>query len=107
MDKREKQSYWKNHIDQWHKSSLRQVDYCETNKIPLSTFSYWKRKLNNNDQNKPVFYPLALSSQQPNSNTPKGKGLTLYLKEGRFSIEIDDGFSPSTLSQVVTTLEQL
>lgn len=107
MENNSKKDFWFHHIQECTKSCLSQVEYCTTNKIPLSTFGYWKRKLRENQNSKPVFYPLTVSSAPTIKNSPNGSGLTLHFKDRRFSIEIENGFSEATLSQVVATIEQL
>lgn len=107
MDRNQKKDFWHNHIEECSKSNLSQIDYCTTHKIPLSTFSYWKKKLKSDNSSKPVFYPIALSSEQSSSQEQKATSLILHIRDGRFTLEIEKDFLPSTLSQVVTTLEQL
>ena len=107
MDNNSKKDFWFHHIEECTKSDLSQVDYCTTHSIPLSTFGYWKRKLRENQNCKPVFYPLTVSTIPSIKNCKDGSGLILHLKDRRFSIEIEKGFSGTTLSQVVTALEQL
>ncbi len=108
MESIAKKNLWQNHIDKWNTSGLSQVEYCTIHKIPLSTFGYWKRKLEKDKSSQPVFYPLALSSMRDSNCREKNESnLTLHLKEGRFTIEIKKGFSSATLSKAVTTLEQL
>ncbi|MEE4243619.1 MAG: hypothetical protein V2I36_19315 [Desulfopila sp.] len=107
MDNNPKKKFWQNHIEACGKSGLSQVEYCQARKIPLSTFGYWKRKLNQSDKTKPVFYPIAISPDHVRYDNEKTTGLILHLKDGRFSLEIENGFSTSTLARVVSTLEKL
>ena len=41
----EKQTFWNRHIEACGKSGVSRRSYCESNNLPLSTFSYWKRRL--------------------------------------------------------------
>lgn len=107
MDSIQKKDLWQAHIEECAKSGLSQVEYCTTQKIPVSTFGYWKRKLKGGSNCKPVFYPLSLSPCHSSSHEEKESGLTLHVKNKRFSIKIEKGFSASTLSQLVSTLERL
>lgn len=107
MGNKQKKDFWLKHIEQCGKSGLSQVEYCTTHKIPLSTYGYWKRKLRKNQNSKPVFYPLTLSSAPSTKSCEKDSGLILHFRDGRFSIEIEKVFSTSALSQIVSTLEQL
>jgi len=107
MNSDQKKEFWQNHIEECGKGCLNQVEYCQTHKIPLSTFGYWKRKLNQGVKAKSVFYPMAIAPEYSGNDDEKTTGLILHLKDGRFSLEIENGFSPSTLSRVVSTLEKL
>lgn len=107
MNSNQKKVFWQKHIDEYEKSGLSQVDYCQAHKIPLSTFGYWKRKLNQGVKAKPVFYPIAIPPDHSRYDSENATGLVLHLKNGRFSLEIENGFSTSTLSRVINTLEKL
>lgn len=107
MNSDQKKKFWQTHIEECEECSLSQIEYCQTHKIPLSTFGYWKRKLNQGVKAKPVFYPIAIAHEYSGNDNEKTTGLILHLKDGRFSLEIENGFSPSTLSRVVSTLEKL
>jgi len=107
MDNNLKKDFWHRHIEECEKSNLSQIEYCTTHNLALSTFGYWKRKLGRDQNRKPVFYPLAVAPTPSLNNGAKESGLTLHVKNGRFTIQIEKGFSASALSEVIITLEQL
>lgn len=107
MHSTQKNDFWKNHIEACDKSNLSQIEYCAAQRIPLSTFGYWKRKLKKDVECKPVFYPLTVSPVVSGELPDKDSGLILHLQNKRFSLEIKKGFSASTLSLIVSTLEKL
>lgn len=96
-----KQLIWQNHIEAWRRSGQSQQDYCQIHGLALATFGYWRRKLKEVRPEKPRFYPLVVTGQH------ERVGLRVVLGGSRFTIEIDDHFSPAVLRDVVTTLEQL
>jgi hypothetical protein len=105
-----KQSFWQHHMDGWHQSGLSQQRYCQRNDLALATFGYWRRKLREGCTEKPRFYPLIVSehcSFGKETDQHQGTGLRVVLGDNRFTIEIDDHFSPAVLRDLVTTLEQL
>ncbi|MCB2218557.1 MAG: hypothetical protein KQH59_21055 [Desulfobulbaceae bacterium] len=104
-----KQSFWQHHIDDWRQSGQSQQRYCQTHGLALATFGYWRRKLRKGSAEKPRFYPLVLSGQPLRSTAAhtSNSRLRVVLGDNRFTIEIDDHFSPGVLRDVVTTLEQL
>ena len=107
MNNSSKKDFWFHHIEECTKSGLSQVEYCQDHNIALSTFGYWKRKLNQSDKAKTVFYPIAISPDPSRDDSEKNTVLILHLMNRRFSLEIENDFSTSTLSRVVATLEQL
>ncbi len=104
-----KQSFWQQHIDAWRQSGQSQHCYCQTHGLALATFGYWRRKLKKNSAEKLHFYPLVLPDQPLRSKVAhtNNSRLRVLLGDNRFTIEIDEHFSPAVLRDVVTTLEQL
>jgi len=104
-----KQTVWEQHIDAWHQSGQSQQRYCQTHGLALATFGYWRRKLKKGSAEKPRFYPLVLSGQSLMNGAAQANNTSVrvVLGDNRFTIEIDEHFSPAVLRDVVTTLEQL
>jgi hypothetical protein len=105
-----KQLIWQNHIEAWQRSGQSQQDYCQIHGLALATFGYWRRKLKEVRPEKPRFYPLVVTGQPsfPNGTGHNERaGVRVVLGGSRFTIEIDESFSPVTLRAVITTLEQL
>jgi len=104
-----KQTFWQQHIDAWRQSDQSQQRYCQANDLALATFGYWRRKLKKGNAEKPRFYPLVLSGQSLMRGTAQtnNASVRVVLGNNRFTIEIDEHFSPAVLRDVVTTLEQL
>lgn len=107
MAKNQSKEFWQDHIAACDKSDLNQTAYCAKHNIALSTFGYWKRKLRRAASNNQVFYPLTIPAAKSVIPAKESQGVSITLRDGRFSIEVDRGFSTTTLSQVITTLEQL
>jgi len=102
-----KQVFWKAHISAMDKSRLSLAEYCRRHGLSYHAFRYWRRKLG-----KGVGTPVSLVPvpgeilQRDHHHTCNAADLRLKLK-GRFTIEIGDGFSPVTLTRLVSTLEAL
>ncbi len=103
-----KEKFWQGHIDRWKSSGLSQQVYCQNNLLVLATFGYWRRKLQVSEPERPHFYPLAVSGALQ-SAVPRScdNSIRLVLDGNRFTIEIDDKFSPSTLQRLILALEQI
>lgn len=96
--------FWKNHIEACDASGSTQKEYCAKHQIALSTFCYWKRKLKRKISSKPTFYPLTIPSRSLDTETT---GVIVTLGDGRFTIELEKGFSTTAFSKVAAILEGL
>ena len=102
-----KQASWQEHIQSWEQSGLSQKAYCRAQSLGLSTFGYWRRKINHGSEDRPRFYPLTvMPSLEKQIKEPCG-GLQLIIGEKRFLIEISNDFSEQALKRLIVTLEQL
>ncbi len=99
-----KSDYWQQHIKTCKRSGLSQKQYCRSRSLALSTFGYWKRRLNNPHPKTPRFFPLTIPAPPLN---PSDAGLMLLVGSKQFKIEIKEGFFPITLKKLIATLEQL
>lgn len=83
---RSKAELWVDRISSFQESGLSRKEWCQQNKIPLSTFSYWNRKLQSEsavieENNDPVFARLP-SEQELCSGEHIGKApVTIRLSE--------------------------
>ncbi len=96
----ERQAFWKTHLDQWSESSMTQREYCRQNDLIAHRFTYWKIKFKN--KNLPVEFVQI--SPEPMKIDPCELKLNIGLG---LQIEIPDGFSRTTLEQVLVTLKVL
>ena len=100
-----KKTFWEHHLDNWQKSGLSQVQYCQQNQLNKHTFAYWKAKL----EKKPVLPPLLPVTVQPDTKQDfpfLHSGIVLSFNE-RLSIQLENGFNSDTLSRLIDLLERL
>ncbi|MCP3942762.1 MAG: IS66 family insertion sequence element accessory protein TnpB [Desulfobacteraceae bacterium] len=96
--------FWENHIAKWSQTGLSQNAYCRDNNLRPNQFTYWKNKFK--EQNLPIEFVQVTS--QPFEKAINGhcpNTLRLNIKSG-FQIEIPDGFSQTTLEQVLQVVGQ-
>lgn len=99
-----KQTFWQQQIRSWHSSGMSQKDYCRHHALALSTFTYWKRKIEKSESETVTFFPLTTTA----TNKQGGEaGLLLHVGNNRFVVDIRDDFSAHALKKLVLTLEQL
>ena len=99
-----KKVYWQQQIRDWKTSGLSQKQFCRRQSLALSTFSYWKRKVEITEPASVKFYPLSIPATIPQ---PAGSGLQLLVGKSRFAIEIKEDFSATALKKLLSALEQL
>ena len=103
----QKKTYWQEHIQAWGQSGVSQAHYCKARSLPLSTFQYWRRKINQDSNDPPRFFPLAvMPSIEALDKSSPGK-LRVILGDRRFVLEIGEDFSETTLKKLIVALEQL
>ena len=99
---RERSQFWRNHLDQWSRSGITQNAYCKANDLKSNRLTYWKNKFKR--QNLPVEFvqiPATRISQSFDFQPRQALRLSVDL---RFQIEIPDGFSKTTLTQVLQVI---
>ena len=90
-----KQKYWQRHIEQCSQSRLSQAAYCREHNLKIKSFTYFKSRLK---KNLPVQFV-----QVPVEPVRVPSFLKLNIGSG-FQVEIPDGFSPITLTQVLQVI---
>lgn len=95
-----KQRFWEKHIKLWKQGSLTQAEYCRQNNLKIKSFGYWKRRLKELTE-EIRFVPVRFDL--PDTEKP-GTSLKVAVN-GRYCIEVPDGFSSNTLKQVLRVLE--
>ncbi len=101
----EKREFWKQQIQNWQESSLTQVEYCRENNLIPHRFTYWKRRLV-----KPAEAPLSMVQVNMKANFDTNSAYASPLRlvfNNQYHVEVDRGFDPVTLRQLVYTLKQL
>ena len=96
-----KPPYWQQHFKDWQESGKSRTAYCSENNLRLSTFDYWRKKLKEKASSiKLVQVPTTGMLQINNA------GVCLIVNE-YYRIEVETGFCPSTLSQLVKVVRSL
>ena len=94
--------FWRYHIDTWSKSGLAQNAYCRANNLKPNRLTYWKNKFKK--QNLPVeFVQISPAQISESPHFQPLRSLRLNVGTG-FQIEVSDGFSQTTLTQVLEVL---
>ena len=100
-----KRDHWKHHIEGWQASGLHQTEYCRHHHLSYHQFGYWKKRFVQIEKRK-KFVALDLDPSKGKQQSPSGCPLRLVLTNG-FTIEIDPGFDPQLLRQLIIVLRGL
>jgi hypothetical protein len=101
----EKRRFWEQQIQQWKDSGLTQIEFCRLHNLKTHQLTYWKKRFHRTQA--PVsLIELQLGSALQSHTCSNGSPLRLILDE-QYRIDIDRGFDPVTLQQLVLTLRQL
>jgi hypothetical protein len=78
----DRETYWRNHLMAQQRSGLRQTEYCLREKLKLSSFNYWARRIKNKREPAGKFVAITGSTElevrvgQAVIRVPAGSDLT-------------------------------
>jgi len=102
---RKKKEFWTTQIALWEKSGMSQIEYCKRNNLSRYRFTYWKCK--GNKKKEPITFVPVLRKPAL-SHAPLNRIAPIRVMLGnRYRIEIEEGFSPDTLTYLLHTLERM
>ena len=98
----QKRRYWKKHVEAWRASGIAQAQYCRRHNLKVHCLVYWRKKFARKNQDPVSFVQLKLP-QDFQVSRPAAISVSI----GGCRIEIQRGFDPDTLRQLIHTLGQL
>lgn len=93
---------WERRIAVFRASGLTQTKWCEVNEVSIHQLKYWLKKMDSphsTQESSNKWVSLALEEPEEAFNE------TLQVKVGLASIEVQPGFNPSLLADVVKVLK--
>jgi len=99
-------SKWERHIGQWKRSGKSQSAYCRENALNKVRFRYWKKRYAGDAPGDTgvTFVPLHIRPEISLSGQVRSISPIRIMTGGPYRIEIDKGFDPDTLAQVLRLL---
>jgi hypothetical protein len=99
-----KPKLWAARIDEWKRSGLTQRQYCEDNHLALATFSWWRKRLKQDgSRSSEAFVEIPIERAV---STVVGRGGSLSIGVGRYSITVNGSVDHSQLESVLNVLER-
>jgi hypothetical protein len=97
-----RQTYWQNHIEQWKRSGLSQIQYCRRHKINKNTLGYWIKKRTKQPA------PVALGQGFVQLPVKVTDSTPIEIRiNNRYKILVTGGFDAELLKDTIKTLEQI
>lgn len=96
---------WRAQISAWQRSGLSGKEFCRRQQLSYDAFTYWRRKVEAvvTTQGLNLVPVPAVGVLAASSKPQERPGVKIDLGD-RLKIEVYDGFSPATLTRVITTL---
>jgi hypothetical protein len=96
----EKQTYWREKLQEYRQSGLSRREFCERNRIRKTKLDYWFRRIGKAGASNGLVELKVLSAQAPGSTLE-------VVVAGKYRIAVCNGFDPQLLGELVKTLESL
>ena len=102
-----KRHFWRQHIQKWKRSGLKQSAYCRQHELKLHCFIYWRKR-----HQRPAAPPISLVQVQlppgpPGASAPGRPSPMRLVISGSHCVEIERDFDPEALRQLLHVLERL
>ena len=98
----QKRQYWEKHVESWRACGLTQAQYCRRHNLKVHCLVYWRKKFVRQDRPPVSFVQIKLPEK---FQLPRPAPIKISV--GSFRIEVERGFDPDTLKQLLHTLGQL
>jgi hypothetical protein len=103
VEREEKRRFWEERLQDWKESELCQSEFCRRNDLKVCQFMYWKKRILRQPS-----LPVALVELPVPRSALLSLGSPIGLTiSNKYRIEIDKGFDPETLHQVLRVLDRL
>ncbi len=96
--------HWEAHIKAQQKSGLSRAEYCRRNDLSYHAMTYQQRKLSEPSRKQTQLIPVPAERITQHKISTVSSGVKIILND-RIGIEVSEQFSPRSLSQVLTVLE--
>jgi hypothetical protein len=98
----DKRQIWEDRVARWQESGLTQKEFCRQNNLRENQLTYWKKRLFQPEA------PVSFLQVQIAGNLGFERRSAIRLNIGHeYQVEIDPGFEPDVLKQVVSVLGRL
>lgn len=100
----EKRRYWEEQMRRWRESGLSQLAYCRLHQISHHRMVYWRKRLSFGGTPSSLV-EVSLRGLSCAEHLSDNSPLRLVIG-GRYRVEVDRGFDPGVLHELLCVLEQ-
>ena len=101
-ENKRKREYWRSHIERWQESGSSQTEYCKEHGLKDHQFTYWKKQIIRTGA-ATEFVSVNLSSFT-NKHLPQPGNLLRVVVSNGLKVEVEAGFDPHLLGQLIVAL---
>ena len=98
--------HWQAHIKAQKQSGLSRAEYCRQHHLSYHAATYWNRRLSKSTTQETTLVPVTFTSRIKINSAPAARSVLKVILPNKIAIEVDDGFSPTTLTKLLVTLER-
>ena len=102
-----KRRFWRQHIDKWKRSGLKQLAYCRQHGLKLHCFIYWRKKYRPTTPAPVSLVEVQLPPLATETITTGGRRALRLVVSGSHCVEVERDFDPVALRQLLHVLERL
>jgi len=100
------QRYWQAHVTAQKQSGLSRAEYCRQHQLSYHAATYWNRRLSKPTSQETTLVPVTFSSRIKINTAPAAQSVFKVILPNKIAVEVGDGFSPTTLTKLLATLER-
>ena len=100
------QRYWQAHITGQNESGLSRAEYCRQHQLSYHAATYWNRRLSKPASKETTLVPVTFASSIKINSAPATRSVLRVILPNKIAVEVDDSFSPTTLTKLLATLER-
>jgi hypothetical protein len=97
---------WQAHITAQKESGLSRAEYCRQHQLSYHAATYWNRRLSQPATQETTLVPVTFSPSIKINSTLATRSVLKVILPNKIAVEVDDSFSPTTLTKLLATLER-
>jgi len=105
-ERAENRLVWEQHVRNWKESGLKQSEYCRRHNLKAHQLHYWKKRFQPAAAEPVTLVELQLDGGFQSGISATRAPLRLVICD-QYRIEVERGFDPLALQQLVVALRQL